>query len=68
MSEVSIQPLPVAFHKVPKRLWMSCPPIFPGADVVTPADISLARELFQCLDDLSKDWYRRDHPRIFNGL
>jgi hypothetical protein len=38
------------------------PPIFVdiGTEGVTPEDIALARELFNILDEESKEWYRRN--------
>lgn len=64
---VSITPLPAWARKLDPRLRPMHPPIFPGDEDPTQADIDLARELFQALDGESQDWYRRQ-ARIFEGL
>ncbi len=64
MANVTIRPLPQVYRTVSKRLRPYHPPIFDGEP--TPADISLARALFQELDEESQDWYGR--RGIFEGL
>lgn len=68
MNNVKIKPLPRLWADVPRRLWCATPPIFTGPEATTDEDIELARELFQCLDDLSKEWYRRNHPKLFEKV
>jgi len=54
--------------KISKKYRPQHPPIFPdcGPEGPTESEKALARELFQLLDDESKDWYRG--CRTFEGI
>jgi len=56
---VCIRPLPESYRKISPRLRPVHPPIFQdcGPGGPSKADIALARELFELLDDESKEWY-----------
>ena len=68
--KVSIKPMPENFRKIPAKWLPMCPPIFKncGKSGPTKADIELARELFKILDEQSKDWYRRNNPKLFGDI
>jgi len=68
MKKISIYPMPEMYRKISKKYRPGPPPIFRdcGKDEPTPEDIELARELFQLLDDESKDWYGQ--REIFKDL
>jgi hypothetical protein len=55
MANVNISPMPLWARALPRRMRPTPPPIFDSEP--TPADIELARELFDALDPDSQDWY-----------
>lgn len=61
MTTACIIPLPEKYRKIPKKYRPQAPPIFQGCGDggISESDRDLARELYQILDDESKDWYRR---------
>lgn len=69
MTTCNIKPAPEWIRKH-KRFRPMHPPIFTdiGPGGVTLADIELARELFEILDDDSKDWYRRSASKYFGDI
>jgi hypothetical protein len=67
MATVHIEPMPVAYRHLSPEYRPGCPPIFPDGDP-TRADVALAHELYEALDDESKAWYRRANPRVFGDL
>jgi len=67
--KVHVAPMPEKFRKIPLRLRPGHPPVFTlrkKDEEPSPADRQLARELFQLLDEESKDWYGR--YGLFEGL
>jgi hypothetical protein len=68
MAKVSIKPMPEKYRSISKKYRPRHPPIFQdcGPDGPSESDVALARELYQLLDEESKDWY--GHDGIFKGL
>lgn len=56
MAIVTLRPMPHAYREIPNKFRPQHPTIFDGDP--TPADIALARELFEALDPDSQEWYR----------
>lgn len=54
---VHVKPLPMAFRKIPKRLWPNPPPLFD--DDPTPEERREAEALIAALDAESRAWYGR---------
>lgn len=59
MSTINIAPMPANIRAIPKKWLPMHSPVFPDGPP-TDADIALARELFDLLDDESKEWYGGD--------
>jgi hypothetical protein len=53
-------PLSGKLRQISKKYRPVHPPVFPdcGEEGPSDSDIALARELFELLDDESKEWYR----------
>ncbi len=70
MGYVQISPMPQKYRGIPKRLRPVHPPIFVDYgpnEVRTEEDIKLAKELFELLDEESKEWYRK-YGSLFKDL
>jgi len=70
MTTINILPMPENIRKIPKKWRPQHPPvkIFEncGPDGPTPEEIEEAREIFNLLDEESKDWWGRGG--YFKGL
>ncbi len=67
MATINIVPLPLYWRGKSSTFRPNPPPLYTDGPP-TEDDIALARELFQALDEESKDWYRSHKYKIFEGL
>jgi hypothetical protein len=72
MRPVNVKPMSVFMRTLSPKWWHCTPPIFPyeiyGEVKPTAEEKALARALFQELDEISQQWYRRGRPELFAGL